>query len=198
LNKSYYLERELDEEKWNYITHGIGAILMLFYVMNTQVFHGKAIPLFLGITFLISTMYHSCLNIKMKQRFRQIDMSSIYLSIGVTASIFCYTVGSPAWYLPVFCGLLLSILGYFAYGLFWDSIMVSVSTLFACSSILLFFISSYGSGSTDVALYFYSGNIAYSAGLWFYVRDRKKWFHTIWHVFVVLGAIIHSSYYFTP
>ena len=33
--------------------------------------------------------------------------------------------------------------------------------------------------------------ILYTAGTYFYAHDKKKHFHAIWHVFVLLGAIAH-------
>lgn len=196
--KADYFDRGPEEEKWNYITHGIGAIFMLCYVINSQVPTGKVLSLFLAFTFLASACYHSAMDIEVKERLRKIDMASIYLSIGATASAFCHTVASPIWYAPLLVGLSLFIVSLLAYGEIWDKVMVSLSVLFASLSVVVFFQASYGQPEDfEASSYFYLGNVFYSAGLWFYVRDKSKYFHTIWHVFVLLGAVIHSSYYFT-
>ena len=196
--KADYFDRGPEEERWNYITHGIAAIFMLGYVVNSQVATGKLMSLVLAATFLTSTCYHSAMNIGVKEKFRSIDMASIHLSIGTTASAYCYTVGSAAWHLPVLVGLILFIIGLFSYGPVWDKLMVPFSVVFAGLSTFLFFVTSHGEPShSEAASYFYLGNVFYSSGLWFYVRDKSKYFHTIWHIFVALGAMTHSSYYFT-
>jgi hemolysin III len=34
-----------------------------------------------------------------------------------------------------------------------------------------------------------AGGIAYSIGIFFYIKGHKKHFHTIWHLFVLAGSI---------
>ena len=194
--KSDYFDRGVEEERWNYITHGIAAILMLSFAVHSEVLAGRVLSLVLAFTFLASCFYHAALDISLKEKLRKIDMASIYLSIGATASAYCYTIGSPVWNLPIFIGLVLFVSGLVLYGEAWDRIMVPLSITFASISITLFFVTSFVSDLTSAAIYFYVGNLMYSAGLWFYVRDKVRYFHTIWHIFVTLGAVIHSSYYF--
>ena len=38
-----------------------------------------------------------------------------------------------------------------------------------------------------------SGALVYVCGIYFYMNDKKKWFHTIWHIFVIIGSIVHIS-----
>jgi hemolysin III len=35
------------------------------------------------------------------------------------------------------------------------------------------------------------GGLFYSTGLLFYARDSIKWNHTRWHIFVMLGYLMH-------
>jgi len=167
---------------------------MLSFVFHSELLAGKVLSFFLAFTFLASCFYHAALDISLKEKLRKMDMASIYLSIGATASAYCYTIGSPIWNLPASIGLVLFVSGLILYGEAWDKIMVPLCVVFASVSVGLFFISS--ASLTTAAIYFYIGNLLYSVGLWFYVRDKIKYFHTIWHIFVALGAVMHSSYYF--
>jgi hemolysin III len=36
-----------------------------------------------------------------------------------------------------------------------------------------------------------SGGIFYSAGVYFYAKKEKRFFHMVWHFFVNLGAVCH-------
>ena len=35
-----------------------------------------------------------------------------------------------------------------------------------------------------------AGGLAYSAGVFFYVRKEAKWMHFVWHLFVLAGTLI--------
>ena len=36
-----------------------------------------------------------------------------------------------------------------------------------------------------------AGGVAYTAGTVFYVIKRVKWFHAVWHLFVLAGSVLH-------
>jgi hemolysin III len=36
-----------------------------------------------------------------------------------------------------------------------------------------------------------AGGVSYSAGVIFYCRDDKRYFHAIWHLFVMAGTACH-------
>ncbi|XRK15759.1 channel protein (hemolysin III family) [Elusimicrobium posterum] len=35
------------------------------------------------------------------------------------------------------------------------------------------------------------GGLLYSGGVYFYIRKDKEFYHGIWHIFVLLGTIMH-------
>jgi hemolysin III len=37
----------------------------------------------------------------------------------------------------------------------------------------------------------FAGGVAYTGGIIFYVKDNINYFHTIWHLFVMLGSVLH-------
>ena len=45
--------------------------------------------------------------------------------------------------------------------------------------------------SLGMQLLLLGGGIFYSAGTYFYSKQEKKFFHMIWHFFVMLGAVCH-------
>jgi hemolysin III len=45
--------------------------------------------------------------------------------------------------------------------------------------------------SSDAKLLLISGGISYTFGIIFYVMDKIKYFHSIWHLFVLTGSILH-------
>jgi hemolysin III len=42
------------------------------------------------------------------------------------------------------------------------------------------------------------GGFFYTVGIYFYVNDRKRYYHPIWHLFVLAGSASHfvAIYYF--
>ena len=35
------------------------------------------------------------------------------------------------------------------------------------------------------------GGLFYTGGIFFYVQKKRRWFHGIWHLFVLFGSIAH-------
>jgi hemolysin III len=44
---------------------------------------------------------------------------------------------------------------------------------------------------TEILNWIFAGGISYTLGVYFYIKDHKKYFHTIWHIFVLIGSILH-------
>ena len=57
---------------------------------------------------------------------------------------------------------------------------------FGCLLNVLYFSTSY-----VTSLYFIFGCLVYLVGLVFYLMDEKPYYHTVWHIFVVLASYIH-------
>ena len=46
--------------------------------------------------------------------------------------------------------------------------------------------------SLNLLLNFFLGALIYICGIYFYIKDDdRKFFHTIWHAFVIVGSITH-------
>lgn len=193
------------EELVNAITHGIGAALAIVALpvltilaapQSTTAITGAAIfSASLILLYLISTLYHSIPHQTTKRVFQRLDHICIYLAIAGTYTPFtlCVIGGVLGWIIfglvwsLALCGIIfkaifgarydrLSALLYVVMG--W-LVLIGIQTLWANSS---------AAGLTFLIL----GGLAYTLGVPFYLLDsRRKWFHSIWHCFVLAGSILH-------
>ncbi|WP_290696509.1 hemolysin III family protein [Lacinutrix sp.] len=192
------------EEKWNAITHGIGAVLGVVclillilkdthkteYSLLSVIIYGLSII----ILFTASTTYHAIKNGKYKHTFRVIDHISIYLLIAGT-------------YTPVLLISLEQSLGWILFAVVWGIAAFGVvlkiffTGKFNVFSTLLYLVMGWlivfdfsnlktimpTEGITLLTL----GGAAYTIGIIFYTLEKKSFFHVIWHLFVLTGAICH-------
>lgn len=204
-NSSHERRYSLGEEIANGVTHGAGAllsvaalvILVVFAVLRGSAMHVVSYAVFgssLIVLYTMSALYHSVTDPRVKRILEILDHSSIYILIAGTYTAFALTALPPAlgwwifgaeWALAL-AGIalkalwfdrwkLLSVLGYVAMGwLVAPAVGVLRETLPAESVALLF-----------------AGGVAYTAGTVFYAVKRVKWFHAVWHLFVLAGSALH-------
>lgn len=148
-------------------------------------------------TFFSSTVYHSSHDLFVKERNRQLDKTAIFLMImgsGITTIFTCHDKSLAlvsAVCLCVVLGFLtckfctsrdfpdwLSVSSYIVVG--WTATFPSLGI----------FSSSDYTDYEMVSWILFSGAL-YCIGVIFYSRDSIKWFHTIWHLFVMAGAGTH-------
>lgn len=43
----------------------------------------------------------------------------------------------------------------------------------------------------SVFLWILAGGLSYTVGVYFYVKGLKSYYHTIWHIWVLLGTVFH-------
>lgn len=190
-------------EEWlNCITHlcglifgiaGAGALYRLICRFDSPLFTAGVI--FYWLSFLAmfgaSSFYHLCASQWWKILARKFDHCAIYLLItGTYAPLITGAIRSVPGYivLAVLCGLtLLGILS----KCFWANkfhhleVVIYLAMGWACVFIARELISSM---SADGLRYLLYGGISYTAGVVFYVIHRE-FFHALWHVFVLAGAI---------
>jgi hemolysin III len=193
------------EEIANAITHGLGAlmaiaaliILTVFSAIKGNTWHIVSFPVFgatLVILYLASTLYHSLSNEKVKVLFRKFDHMSIYLLIAGTYTPFCLTV-------------LNNWIGWTLFGIVWGSAILGIvlkafftgkkellSTLLyvLMGWVALFAIKPlFDSVTLTTFILLMAGGVFYTAGTYFFVKDRIKYFHSIWHLFVLAGSTFH-------
>lgn len=194
--KADYFHRGTKEEWWNAMTHAVGSGALFAIAFFSSSPHAKLLAATLGITLLFSMLYHGATIIQKKEFYRRLDQASIFLSVGVTGGVYASAAHSSHWFVP----MVLAAAGFFMYLIFYgevlDKLIVLLTNALALVSVYIFcFESSLDSPTSPMALHFFIGNIIYSCGVWFYVRDIRSWYHTIWHCFVLAGAGTHISYF---
>lgn len=195
----------IPEEIANAVTHGIGvllaaaalSILVVFATLYGNVWYIVSFSVYgatLVILYLVSTLYHSFQNPKVKQIFRIMDHSSIYLLIAGTYTPFTLTT-------------LRGPVGWTVFGVIWGLALVGI--LFK-----VFFINKFRILSTLIYIamgwaivfamkpmlavfppngmkFLVIGGILYTLGGILYVFKKIKFSHAVFHLFILAGSICH-------
>lgn len=193
------------EERLNWISHGVGALLGLagsiFLVTcaleysDTWGIVGSAIYGFtLILLYTMSTLYHMISNPQIKKFFRIMDHSTIYLLIAGT-------------YTPYALVTIRGTMGWTVFSIVWGCAIIGI-ILNALSvekykkvSLALYLISGWAAViavkpivenlATNGLILMVLGGLFYTGGIVFYVMKKHKYFHGIWHFFVLGGSIAH-------
>lgn len=193
------------EELWNALTHGLGAVLsiaglvllIVFASIYGNVWHIVSFSIFgatLVILYLSSTLYHSFRNTFVKQLFRKFDHMSIFLLIAGTYTPFCLAV-LQGW------------IGWTLFGVVWGCAAIGIvikavhtgkkeflSTLMYIVMgwvIILAIKPLYLSTPPTAFIFLLLGGASYTAGTYFFMNHRIKYNHSIWHMFVLGGSVLH-------
>tara|TARA_B100001109_G_scaffold89117_1_gene72797 strand:- start:302 stop:940 length:639 start_codon:yes stop_codon:yes gene_type:complete len=193
-----------NEELWNGLTHFTGVILtvigipLLFYFDNKITsLSTLSIILFsfgLLLVYSSSSVYHFVLNPKLKKKFQILDHISIYyLILGSYAPVCLITLYEYSGINIFITVLILSIIG--------TLIKLFFTGRFQIFSLLLYL----GMGwlividinflfellNVEAKLLLIVGGLSYTLGTIFYSLDKIKYFHSIWHLFVLSGSVSH-------
>jgi len=198
----------LGEEVANSITHGVGVllgvvampILLIFSVQSDSDVGFKIAAsivycLSMIVLYLASTLYHSLTNEKAKRIFKLLDHASIYLLIAGTYTPFALITlreDSHGWvifflmWIMALAGIIseaawktrprwLATVLYLVMG--WSALWV-IPDLFRLLEPVGFWL-------------LIAGGLAYSLGTIFYVIKKVKWFHSVFHGWVLLATFLH-------
>lgn len=193
--------RSVLEEIGNAVSHGIGSLFSLFAVLlmlphcDTTFKLVGALVYFFGllILFTMSTLYHSfSYGSKVKRLFRRFDYSSIYLLIGSTyAPILLVYVGGKFGIIFFIIQWLIIATGITLIGVFGPTKLkyIHFPLYFIIGWSAILFIPNMVKNDMNLFLWILSGGIIYCLGMIPFVLDHKV-SHFIWHIFVLLGAIV--------
>jgi len=195
----------LGEEIANSITHGIGAglsiaALVILTVLASRRGDAWRIVSFsiygatLVLLYLSSTLYHSFLSLKIKNIFRILDHSAIYLLIAGTYTPVTLTLMRGAWGWTLF-GLAwaMAIGGIIVTALLLDKLKALLVLSYVVMGLLVVIaikpmIQMLPRG---MIIWLFIGGACYILGILFYLWKRLPYHHPIWHLFVLGGSISH-------
>lgn len=193
------------EEIANAITHGIGTglaiaamvVLIVFAAIKGNVWHVVSFSIYgstLVLLYFASTLYHSLTNLRAKGVFHKFDHISIYLLIAGTYTPFCLTalrgwIGWTVLGVVWSCAILGTVLKSISVG---KRVMMS-TILYVLMGwvILIAIIPLYNAMTYNGFLLLVAGGISYTLGTIFFIRDKVKYNHSVWHLFVLGGSIFH-------
>ena len=195
---------ELHEERINAVTHGLGLVLSVTgfaYLLATAMTSGGWLRLAsygvygasLMAMYAASTSLHAARSPERKLRFQVCDHISIYLLIVGTYTPFMAAIdGSMAWIL-LGCVWTLAAVGIaikvrYADRLDETSPMPYVILGWLALAAIRPLMEVLPTGGMALLI---GGGVSYSIGVIFFCRDDKRYFHAIWHLFVIGGTACH-------
>jgi hemolysin III len=195
------------EEIANSITHGIGALLgivamPILLIFSAQSYSDVGYKIAASIVYcpsmillyMASTLYHSLTNERAKRIFKLLDHASIYLLIAGSFTPFAIVTLRPY-------------NGWLLFGLLWGMALAGiVSEAFWRTrprwfATLIYLVMGWSAVWVIADLHkllepagfwlLIAGGLAYSLGTIFYVIKKVKWFHSVFHGWVLLGTFLH-------
>ena len=202
MNKKRYT---LGEEIFSSVTHGVGTLLAIggtVVLLVVSAIFGDALTVVssaifgasLIILYCMSTLYHAISHPTAKQFFRIMDHNTIFFLIAGT-------------YTPITLSVLRGALGWTLFGIIWGVAAVgialnsvnlekfrkpSVVCYILMGWVIIFAIRPLLQSMSLLCLWLLlGGGVFYTVGVIFYAIKRVKYFHSVWHIFTLLGSLCH-------
>lgn len=200
------LQLPLKEEVANSITHGIMSLLALaalpyaavvgylkggtLLAVANSIFVISLLFMFLG-----STLYHAmAYDTKHKYVFRILDHIFIYFAIaGSYTPIALYLIGGKLGWIIIVVQWSMVLFGILYKSLSKQSIpTISVTIYMVMGWMAVLLLPTLIKTASPMFLFLIVfGGVLYSIGAWFYTKQKKPYFHMIWHLFINMAAIAH-------
>ena len=192
------------EEIANSISHGAGFLaglvgipILVFSalprgasaVVGASVFAGTV-----ALLYLTSTLYHSMPPHRGKGLFRVLDHGAIYLliagtytpfTLGVLRGPFGWTLLALVWAMAI-AGVALKSMGGFGHPRLSTVLYLAMGWLIVIAGKQLWDAMPHWG-----LFWLAAGGVAYTGGVVFYVLDRYRYLHFVWHLFVLTGTGCH-------
>ena len=191
----------LSEELFNAISHGVGALVAIvgtvfLLLRSTDGWQAVSASIYGGalvLMFLMSCLYHTLTAPKAKYVFRVFDHAAVALLIAGT-------------YTPYTLITLRGVLGWVIFGVVWVCTILTIvfnavdierfKKLCLAANIvsgwcIVVAVRPLLAALSAVGLwYLLAGGVAYTVGILFYRMKKVAYTHAIWHLFVLLGAVL--------
>ena len=197
--------QSLGEEIANSVSHGIGLLAALIAVPflisaaleradPAGIVGASVFAITMVLLYVSSTVFHALPPNRAKRIFQILDHSAIYLLIAGTYTPFTFGVLRGVWgwtlfglvWIMAFAGTVFKILGGVRYT------MLSTWVYLAMGWLVLIAIEPVWTLVPKWGLFWlFAGGIAYTAGALFFMAERIRYFHFVWHLFVVMGTACH-------
>ena len=175
----------------------IGIPFLFYFDNNSSPLSTFSLLLFsfgLLLVYSSSSLYHLVLNSTLKKRFRVFDHISIfYLILGSYAPVCLITLYDSSG-IPIFIAVLsLSLVGTLKKVFFTGKYEVMSLLLYlAMGWLIVFDINSlFKLMNLNAKVLLILGGVSYTFGVLFYAFSKIKYFHSIWHLFVIAGSAFH-------
>jgi hemolysin III len=193
------------EEMLNALTHAVGlgmalvgVSVLIVLAIKTHITSCIIGSILFGatmiLTYLSSTLYHGAISPRSKKFFRSLDHATIYLAIagGYSPYLLIYfndTLGTFLFWL-IWCLAIVGVLYKFLF--FKCSETINILSYLALGWIGLLCLGGLIEKVPEPALWWaLAGGIAYTLGVYFYYNDDRPFYHTAWHIFVIIGSACH-------
>jgi hemolysin III len=197
--------QSLGEEIANSVSHGLGllATLAAFPILvlaasrrgdATAVVGASVFATSMVLLYLTSTLFHALPECRSKRVFQILDHSAIYVLIAGTYTPFTLGVLRGAWGWTLFglvwglavLGTVLKSVGGVRYTTLstWVYLAMGWLVLIAAKTVWTL-VPGWG------LFWLVAGGVAYTAGTVFFMAERIRYFHFVWHLFVVAGTACH-------
>lgn len=192
------------EEIFNFVSHiAAGGVCLIgtVFLLIAATFTGS--PLIVTscaiygasmiILYTMSGLYHIFSGQKVKRFFRIMDHNTIFLLIAGT-------------YTPYSLVALGGTLGWWLFGIIWGMAVLGITLnsinleKYKTLSMICYIVMGWAviftirplieAISAFAFIFLLMGGIAYTGGIFFYAKNKVKYFHSVWHLFVVLGTVL--------
>ena len=198
--KSFWPSKGENGNTWTHLGGAVFALSSIWIVwlataVSWQMAFGVICFLFgMFFMFLSSTAYHWVHEGRVKRVLRKFDHISIYVMIACSYTpILIGVVGGWLGWLVFALQWLVVIAGAF-YKIFamgrWPRLSLAIYLVMGWSIVFIAEPVAKLLAPKTLVLILAEG-IAYTAGTYFFAHDSRPYYHAIWHVFVLLGALAH-------
>lgn len=195
----------LGEEIFSAVTHGVGSlcaiagtvILIVLAACHASWIEVVSVSIYgasMIILYTMSTLYHALHAPRAKKVFRVFDHATIFLLIaGTYTPLMLISLRGNTKGVVIFVVVwLAAVLGIVANSISLEKFAKASVALYIIMgwAVVFAFMDVVRALPTAGLVMLIGGGVAYTGGVVFY-KSKRKWMHSIWHLFVLAGSALH-------